>query len=180
MARRRREYAAPTPHPSGARPPDLPAELVPRHVYANATAWRTSSWQLAAVAGPAIGGLLYAAAGPAAVYALDVVLMVVAVLALPLGRIRSALEDEDVVAERPPVVLPPNPPADWAVPARLGTDPPGVGPAAEEQAEAGHHHRLARTGLAGDDVHAAGQRQRGVLDDAQSGDAQLFQHSNRQ
>ncbi len=58
--------------------------------------------------------------------------------------------------------------------------PAGVGPAAEEQAEAGHHHRLARAGLAGDDVHPAGQRQRGVLDDAQSGDAQLFQHSTRQ
>lgn len=64
----------------------LAAELVPRHVYANATAWRTSSWQLAAVAGPAIGGLLYAAAGPAVVYALDVVLMVVAVLALAVVR----------------------------------------------------------------------------------------------
>jgi len=64
----------------------LAAELVPRHVYANATAWRTSSWQLAAVAGPAIGGLLYAAFGPALVYALDVVLMVVAVLALAVVR----------------------------------------------------------------------------------------------
>ena len=60
----------------------LAAELVPRHLYGNATAWRTSSWQLAAVAGPAIGGFLYAASGPAAVYALDVALMVVAVLAL--------------------------------------------------------------------------------------------------
>jgi undecaprenyl diphosphate synthase len=27
-----REYAAPEPHPSGATPPDLPPELVPRHV----------------------------------------------------------------------------------------------------------------------------------------------------
>jgi undecaprenyl diphosphate synthase len=27
-----RDYAAPDPHPSGARPPDLPPELVPRHV----------------------------------------------------------------------------------------------------------------------------------------------------
>ena len=30
--RSRRTYAVPEPHPSGARPPDLPAELVPRHV----------------------------------------------------------------------------------------------------------------------------------------------------
>ncbi|PDP88937.1 isoprenyl transferase [Glycomyces fuscus] len=28
----RREYTAPAPHPSGARPPELPAQLVPRHV----------------------------------------------------------------------------------------------------------------------------------------------------
>uniref|UniRef100_UPI0003639795 isoprenyl transferase n=1 Tax=Nocardiopsis salina TaxID=245836 RepID=UPI0003639795 len=30
--RENREYAAPTPHPSGARPPELPSDLVPRHV----------------------------------------------------------------------------------------------------------------------------------------------------
>ncbi|WP_285730908.1 isoprenyl transferase [Nocardiopsis sp. ATB16-24] len=29
---KRREYAAPVPHPSGDRPPRLPADLVPRHV----------------------------------------------------------------------------------------------------------------------------------------------------
>ena len=29
---RRRTYAAPTPHPSGATPPGIPADLVPRHV----------------------------------------------------------------------------------------------------------------------------------------------------
>ncbi|MQS07184.1 isoprenyl transferase [Streptomyces alkaliphilus] len=31
-SRPRREYRAPDPHPSGARPPALPAELIPRHV----------------------------------------------------------------------------------------------------------------------------------------------------
>jgi undecaprenyl diphosphate synthase len=31
-SRQRREYRAPDPHPSGARPPKLPGELVPRHV----------------------------------------------------------------------------------------------------------------------------------------------------
>jgi undecaprenyl diphosphate synthase len=29
---RRREYRAPDPHPSGARPPKLPGELIPKHV----------------------------------------------------------------------------------------------------------------------------------------------------
>jgi undecaprenyl diphosphate synthase len=32
MSPRRREYETPFPHPSGARPPDLPKEFVPRHV----------------------------------------------------------------------------------------------------------------------------------------------------
>ncbi|HET6167131.1 MAG TPA: isoprenyl transferase [Marmoricola sp.] len=32
MTRRARRYAVPEPHPSGARPPAIPPELVPRHV----------------------------------------------------------------------------------------------------------------------------------------------------
>ncbi|AZS87431.1 isoprenyl transferase [Streptomyces griseoviridis] len=32
LGRRRREYRAPEPHPSGAVPPKLPAELIPQHV----------------------------------------------------------------------------------------------------------------------------------------------------
>jgi MFS family permease len=68
----------------------LVAEIVPRDHYANASAWRTSSWQLAAVLGPAIGGFLYAFGGPLVAYATDASLMVVAVGALllvaPRGR----------------------------------------------------------------------------------------------
>ena len=72
----------------------LAAELVPREQYANATAWRTSSWQFAAVAGPALGGVLYAVGGPGLAYSVDVALMLVAVGALALVR-------------RPPRVAPP-------------------------------------------------------------------------
>ena len=72
----------------------LAAELVPREQYANATAWRTSSWQFAAVAGPALGGVLYAVGGPGLAYSVDVGLMLVAVGALALVR-------------RPPRVAPP-------------------------------------------------------------------------
>jgi undecaprenyl diphosphate synthase len=32
VRRQRRTYATPEPHPSGARPPDLPREVIPRHV----------------------------------------------------------------------------------------------------------------------------------------------------
>ena len=37
----------------------LAAELVPRELFPRAAAWRSAAWQLAAVIGPALGGLLY-------------------------------------------------------------------------------------------------------------------------
>ena len=67
----------------------LVAELVPRDHYANASAWRTSSWQLAAVLGPAIGGFLYAFGGPVAAYATDVTLMSLSVATLSIVRPRG-------------------------------------------------------------------------------------------
>ena len=56
----------------------LAAELVPRSLYTNAVAWRSSTWQVAAVAGPALGGLLYGFTSPTVAYSVDVVLMSVA------------------------------------------------------------------------------------------------------
>ena len=56
----------------------LGAELVPRKLYPNAVAWRSSTWQTGAVAGPALGGLLYGFTSPAFAYAVDVGLMIVA------------------------------------------------------------------------------------------------------
>ncbi|HXI19771.1 MAG TPA: MFS transporter [Gemmatimonadales bacterium] len=47
----------------------LSADLVPRELYLNAITWRSSSWQFAAVAGPALGGLLVGFAGMATAYA---------------------------------------------------------------------------------------------------------------
>jgi MFS family permease len=56
----------------------LGAEIIPRTMYENAIAWRSSSWQTAAVIGPAIGGLLYGFVGPVAAYGVGAVLMVFA------------------------------------------------------------------------------------------------------
>jgi MFS family permease len=56
------------------------AEIIPRSMYENAIAWRSSSWQTAAVLGPAVGGLLYGFAGAIVSYGVDAVLMVLAVL----------------------------------------------------------------------------------------------------
>lgn len=41
----------------------LAAELVPRALYGPAVTWMSSAWQTAAIAGPALGGLLYGVAG---------------------------------------------------------------------------------------------------------------------
>ena len=37
----------------------LMGQLIPRNLYANAAIWNSASWQMAAVMGPAIGGLVY-------------------------------------------------------------------------------------------------------------------------
>jgi MFS family permease len=41
----------------------LVAEVVPRELYTNAATWRSSTWQAGTVAGPALGGVMFAAFG---------------------------------------------------------------------------------------------------------------------
>lgn len=60
----------------------LSADVVPRELYPNAVAWRTSTWQFAAVVGPALGGLLYGFSGPALAYAVVSVLMAMALFGM--------------------------------------------------------------------------------------------------
>lgn len=67
----------------------LGAELVPRALYPNAVTWRSLTWQVASVGGPAAGGLLYGFAGPTSAYALDTALMSVALIAFLAIRHRS-------------------------------------------------------------------------------------------
>ena len=50
------------------------AELIPRSMYQNAITWRSSSWQTAAVVGPALGGLLFGFAGAVVSYGVDAAL----------------------------------------------------------------------------------------------------------
>ena len=56
----------------------LGAELVPRSLYPSAVAWRTGIWQVAAVTGPALGGICYAVIGPTASYGVAAVLIATA------------------------------------------------------------------------------------------------------
>ena len=64
----------------------LGAELVPRELFPNSVTWRSGAWQLAAVAGPALGGGLYAVGGTRLAYSVDAVLVVIGMLALTMVR----------------------------------------------------------------------------------------------
>jgi MFS family permease len=56
----------------------LAVGLIPRAQLPNSIAWRSSTWQTGAVAGPALGGLLYGFAGVTVTYAVQALLMLVA------------------------------------------------------------------------------------------------------
>lgn len=71
----------------------LSAELVPRTLYSNAITWRSGSWQLAAVLGPALGGALYAIGGIVLSYAVDAALMTAAVVVLFTVRHTSPVRE---------------------------------------------------------------------------------------
>ncbi|MDZ4713562.1 MAG: MFS transporter [bacterium] len=55
------------------------SQLVPKDVLPNAITWNTSTWQIGAVTGPAIGGLLYGFIGPTNTYITIVVFWIVSI-----------------------------------------------------------------------------------------------------
>lgn len=55
------------------------SQLVPRELYANAATWNSTIWQVAAVFGPAFGGLIYAFSGVTVSYLIDGFLIVTAI-----------------------------------------------------------------------------------------------------
>jgi MFS family permease len=59
----------------------LMAQVVPRTLYANASTWNSTAWHVAAITGPAIGGLVYGFFGAEIAY-LSVILFVVVSVAL--------------------------------------------------------------------------------------------------
>ena len=80
----------------------LGAELVPRELYPNAIAWRSSLWQFAAVVGPALGGLLYGFGGPTVAYGVDLALAAITTLARPMagsGTFPSGPDSDMPIAE---------------------------------------------------------------------------------
>jgi len=69
----------------------LGQELVPRALFHNAVTWRSGSWQLASVLGPALGGILYAIGGTTLAYSGDALLVVVGLSAIASVRHTSAI-----------------------------------------------------------------------------------------
>jgi MFS family permease len=73
------------------------AQTVPSEVYANAATWSSTSWQLAAVVGPGLGGLLISVfRGAVPIYLLDVVACIVFVILLALIRAQQAARKREV------------------------------------------------------------------------------------
>lgn len=60
----------------------LVSMLVPKEKIPNAISWHSSSWQIAGVGGPAIGGLLYGAKGITFTFTLMIIMMSISVLIL--------------------------------------------------------------------------------------------------
>jgi MFS family permease len=77
----------------------LGADLVPRPLFPSAVAWRAGIWQVAAVSGPAIGGILYAAVGPTRSYAIAAALM--AVSFVTVARIRAPARPPSARSDAP-------------------------------------------------------------------------------
>lgn len=68
--------------------------LVPAEMFPRAVAWGSSSWQVAVIAGPALGGLVYAL-GSAVVYGVAAALMLVS--AVSVSRLETRLKAHSVV-----------------------------------------------------------------------------------
>jgi len=56
----------------------LMAQLVPRHLYTNSSTWNSTVWHIAAISGPALGGLIYGFFGVQAAYIVVLFLVIVA------------------------------------------------------------------------------------------------------
>ncbi|HYW51863.1 MAG TPA: MFS transporter [Gemmatimonadaceae bacterium] len=61
--------------------------IVPASLYANAATWRSSIWQFASVIGPAIGGLIFAFAGPLPTYSVTFALLVMSLWGMSMVRV---------------------------------------------------------------------------------------------
>jgi MFS family permease len=77
----------------------LLGQLVPRNLYASAATWNSANWQLAAVIGPATGGIVYGFAGIVPAYSLVLALYslsLILLLFIRIGKHEVTESDEGV------------------------------------------------------------------------------------
>ncbi len=80
----------------------LLGQLVPRNMYANAATWNSANWQIAAVLGPAIGGIVYGFLGIVPAYSLVLGFYSISFLLLLFIKIgkHEVIESDDGVFTR--------------------------------------------------------------------------------
>jgi len=67
----------------------LMSQLVPRELYTNSSTWNSTTWHIAAITGPAVGGLIYGFFGVRVAYAAVLFFLVVALLLLGFVKSRQ-------------------------------------------------------------------------------------------
>jgi MFS family permease len=80
----------------------LMAQIVPRSLYTNSSTWNSTIWQIAAITGPTIGGLVYGFFGVKVAYMMVIVSMLVSVLLLSNIRSRPvpAIDEKETLIQR--------------------------------------------------------------------------------
>lgn len=73
----------------------LMSQLIPRHLYTNASTWNSTMWHIAAITGPALGGMVYGFAGVRVAY-LSVLLFLITALFLLIFVKNRPLPQSDI------------------------------------------------------------------------------------
>jgi MFS family permease len=74
------------------------SDIVPRELYANASAWNSSVWQSSAVAGPLLGGLLYVSFGAPITYVVSSILCLGALACLFQSNSKTQINKQKQVS----------------------------------------------------------------------------------
>jgi MFS family permease len=69
----------------------LISQIVPRNLYGNAAAWNSTLWQLSAIGGPILGGILYVKLGAGWTYAVATLLLLVSLATISFIQSRTDL-----------------------------------------------------------------------------------------
>ena len=80
----------------------LMAQMVPRELYANSSTWNSTTWHIAAITGPAIGGLVYGFFGVKIAYLSVIFFMFVSILLLSIVKkyITPPVEENESLYQR--------------------------------------------------------------------------------